>query len=176
MPGAHVTALDLSPEALRYARLNNTRTGAGITLLQADILALAGTPSLPETVASPPDNGCRSAPAGDHPALPDNREFDVIVSNPPYIPASQCGQMALNVTGYEPRGALFVPDGDPLVFYRAIARFARRRLRAGGALYFEIHENLSREVAALLEAGGFSEVTVREDLNSKPRMVRCKLQ
>jgi release factor glutamine methyltransferase len=152
LPGARVSALDISEDALRWARRNNEKYSAGVDFVQGDILQLSTTPRSPIST-----------------------EFDIIVSNPPYIPASERAAMHDNVTKYEPAGALFVPDDDPLVFYRAIAKFARRTLVHGGALYFEIHENLSCEVAELLESEGFNEVTVREDLNSKPRMVRCKL-
>lgn len=147
LPGAFVTALDLSPDALRYARLNIENSGARVTLVEADILA----PSL------------------------ETGTFDLIVSNPPYIPEAEREQMAPNVTRYEPATALFVPDGDPLLFYRAIARLARRTLVAGGALYFEIHEGAASGLAELLRAEGFRQIEVRDDINSKPRMVKCRL-
>ncbi len=99
--------------------------------------------------------------------------FDVIVSNPPYIPAGERERMARNVVEYEPWEALFVPDDDPLVFYRAIARAARRMLRRGGALYLEVHENLAGETETLLRAEGFGKVVVREDINGKKRMIRA---
>jgi release factor glutamine methyltransferase len=83
--------------------------------------------------------------------------------------------MAANVTGHEPATALFVPDDDQLLFYRAIARFARRWLAPGGALYFEIHEAAAADIARLLQAEGFVGIEVRDDINSKPRMVRACL-
>ena len=79
--------------------------------------------------------------------------------------------MADNVTEYEPESALFVPDDDPFVFYRAIAKFARRRLAKNGTLCFEIHEQAAQGVAGLLAAEGFREIEVRNDINSKPRFV-----
>ncbi|MEG1612520.1 MAG: peptide chain release factor N(5)-glutamine methyltransferase, partial [Alistipes sp.] len=97
--------------------------------------------------------------------------FDVIVSNPPYIPHAERAAMRVNVTDYEPDGALFVPDTDPLLFYRTIARAAHERLTPGGRLYYEIHENFSDEVCDLLRAEGFCEVALRRDFNDKPRMV-----
>ncbi|MDR2882166.1 MAG: peptide chain release factor N(5)-glutamine methyltransferase [Alistipes sp.] len=148
LPGARVTGIDISPGALRYARLNNERTGAGVELIEADILNADLAP----------------APG----------EFDVIVSNPPYIPAVERARMAANVVDHEPPGALFVPDADPLLFYRAIARFARRSLAPGGTLWFETHETTAAGVVGMLEAEGFADVELREDINSKPRMIRCR--
>jgi release factor glutamine methyltransferase len=81
--------------------------------------------------------------------------------------------MAANVTEHEPEVALFVPDTDPLIFYRAIARLAHRSLVAGGALYFEIHEQMAEQMAELLSSEGFTNVEIRQDLNSKPRMARA---
>ncbi len=82
--------------------------------------------------------------------------------------------MADNVVRHEPESALFVPDDDPLLFYRAIARFARRYLHPWGALYFETHETTAESVVELLSAEGFSNVELRNDINSKPRMIRCQ--
>ena len=102
-------------------------------------------------------------------------EFQCIVSNPPYIPRSEKASIRVNVTGYEPAEALFVEDGDPLIFYRAIARNARRLLRPGGRLYFEIHENFADETFRMLTREGFPDTAVRRDLNDKNRMT-CSLQ
>ena len=143
--GASVTGIDVSPDAMKFARRNNETTGAGVTLKEADAL----------------DPGLELG------------QFDIIVSNPPYIPASQRARMAANVAEYEPQVALFVPDGDPLLFYRAIAKFARRSLRTGGSLYFETHEETAYSAADILAGEGFREIKVREDINSKPRMIKC---
>lgn len=150
--GARMTAIDNSPAALRFARLNServgtrTRTGTQVAVKEADIL---------------------------NPKL-DLGTFDIIVSNPPYIPESERVSMADNVTRYEPGSALFVPDDDPLLFYCAIARFAKRSLAPGGRLYFEIHETFASEVSALLAAEGFSQIAVKEDINGKKRMIGCR--
>lgn len=93
----------------------------------------------------------------------------------PYIPRSEKASIRVNVTGYEPAEALFVEDGDPLIFYRAIARNARRLLRPGGRLYFEIHENFADETLRMLTREGFPDTAVRRDLNDKNRMT-CSLQ
>ena len=83
--------------------------------------------------------------------------------------------MRPNVVDYEPHMALFVPDNDPLIFYRSIAHTARRMLREGGGLYFEIYENLVEEMCAMLRAEGYGDVRVREDFRGKPRMICAKI-
>ena len=145
IPNAEVYAIDLSEEALAIATQNNIELNAGVTLLHDD--ALGEMPSI----------------AG--------LEFDLIISNPPYIPISERTQMHRNVTEYEPGMALFVEDDNPLVFYRAIAHKALTALRRGGYLLFEVHENLACEVADLLREAGFAQVEVRSDIFGKPRMV-----
>ena len=145
-----MTAIDISHEALRIARLNNEKYQAGVTFHNADIFDIEQFSIV-------------------------NFQFSIIVSNPPYIPSSERSQMAANVVGYEPEEALFVPDHDPLVFYRAIAEFSRRALAPEGALYFETHERAATEVVELLANYGFREIELREDIHSKPRMVRCRL-
>ncbi len=99
--------------------------------------------------------------------------MDIIVSNPPYIPESHKSGMEKNVIGYEPHSSLFVPDNDPLVFYRRIASFGMRHLNAGGHLFFEIHEQSGRQVMELMEQKGFREITIRHDINGKSRMLKC---
>lgn len=148
LPGAQVTAVDLSEEALAIARENARRHAAAIDFRREDAL-------------------------GD--LLPGAAEcFDLIVSNPPYVPQSERALMRDNVLHYEPAAALFVPDDDPLRFYRAIARHARRLLRPGGRLYFEIHENYARQMGNMLAEEGFPQSVVRRDLNDKNRMT-CSL-
>lgn len=149
IPGARVTAVDISEKALSIARENARRLDAKVDFRQGDALGEL---------------------------FPGQREqFDLIVSNPPYIPRSEKASMRVNVTGYEPAEALFVEDGDPLIFYRAIARNARRLLRPGGRLYFEIHENFADETLRMLTREGFPDTAVRRDLNDKNRMT-CSLQ
>ena len=104
--------------------------------------------------------------------LPD-AAFDLIVSNPPYVPQSDRAAMHVNVRDYEPPEALFVPDDDPLRFYRAIGRAARRLLRPDGRLWFEIYERLADETARLLADEGFGDIAVRRDINDKPRILCC---
>lgn len=149
---AAVRATDISVAALEIAHENARRNGVEVELLRADILA---------------------EPAEWEGAW-DDGTFDVIVSNPPYIPSRDLPSMHRNVTAYEPHTALFVPDGDPLVFYRAIARNAAWMLRSGGRLYFEIYEEFADDIRELLGSPGFADVEVRQDINGKNRMVRCR--
>ena len=149
IPESRITAVDISEKALSIARENARRLDAKVDFRQGDALGEL---------------------------FPGQREqFDLIVSNPPYIPRSEKASIRVNVTGYEPAEALFVEDGDPLIFYRAIARNARRLLRPGGRLYFEIHENFADETFRMLTREGFPDTAVRRDLNDKNRMT-CSLQ
>ena len=102
-------------------------------------------------------------------------KFDIVVSNPPYIPDSDSRLMRRNVTDYEPHRALFVPDNDPLLFYRSIARTALTMLKAEGKLYFEIYESLADEMQRMLHDEGYEEIVVREDFRGKPRMICAKV-
>lgn len=144
LPQAEVTALDISHTALETAQRNASMNGVRIRFIEDD--ALNGMPSL----------------AGE--------TFDIIVSNPPYIPHSEIESMHVNVTRYEPHEALFVDDADPLVFYRAIARAARTMLSEGGSLLFEVHEAWAERTAEMLRREGFGQTEVRIDLFGKPRM------
>lgn len=144
LPQAEVTALDISHTALETARRNAAMNGVRIRFIEDD--ALNGMPSL----------------AGE--------TFDIIVSNPPYIPHSEIESMHVNVTRYEPHEALFVDDADPLVFYRAIARTARTMLSDDGSLFFEVHEAWAERTAEMLRGEGFGQTEVRNDLFGKPRM------
>lgn len=105
---------------------------------------------------------------------PENKEVvDVIVSNPPYIPWKEKEQMHQNVTGFEPDLALFVPNDDPLLFYRALAQYASRRLTDKGYLFFELHENFAFETQRMVEDLGFEAVEIRKDLQGKERMLKA---
>lgn len=146
IPAATVTAIDLSAEALKIAQENATKLGAEVRFLADDVLQ--GVPQL-----------------GD-------KQFDIIVSNPPYIPISEREAMHINVTNFEPAMALFVEDSDPLIFYREIARIAKSRLSDRGALLFEIHELLAEETLQMLQSEGF-EAELRHDFLNKPRMICC---
>lgn len=145
-PKAGITGYDLSEEALGMARLNSSELKLEVRFEQKD--ALAG-----EAVSEP---------------------IDLIVSNPPYIPGADKAGMRRNVTEFEPHAALFVPDDDPLLFYKAIAGKAVTALKPGGMLFFELHEDYAEETRAMvLATNAFSEVTVHEDLQGKPRMLQA---
>lgn len=149
LPGAAVTALDLSPDALALARINAEALGASVIFRQGDFLSGNRELFSPQT-------------------------FDVIVSNPPYIPQKEAENLHRNVRDYEPHLALFVPDKDVLIFYRALAE-AKGLLKEGSAVYCETHRDLAEETAALFWEAGFRNVEVREDIFGAPRMVRAGL-
>lgn len=147
--GSSVWALDISAEALAVARRNGAKYAPDVSFVEGDALS-------------------------DFSAL-FAEKFDVVVSNPPYIPDSDSRLMRRNVTDYEPHTALFVPDNDPLLFYRSIARTALKMLKAEGKLYFEIYELLADEMQRMLHDEGYEEIVVREDFRGKPRMICAKL-
>lgn len=140
---AEVVAVDISCEALAVAQRNAARLGAEVEFVEADALA----------------------------DLSHLGEFDIIVSNPPYIPQSDIADMRKNVVEFEPHLALFVPDDDILRFYRATAENAEKMLRVDGSLWFEIYEKAGKEVCAMLRERGFAHTELIEDANLKPRMV-----
>lgn len=149
LPQAEVTAIDLSADALTLAAENAARLGASVRFVEADALQGLAQRFAAET-------------------------FDLIVSNPPYVPDSDRETMHCNVLDYEPHIALFVPDQDPLRFYRAIAQAAQQLLKPGGKLYFEIYHKAADSLEQLLCALGYEKVTVRRDLFDKPRMLCCQ--
>lgn len=144
LPQARVTAWDISPDALAIAAGNAHKLGASVRFEHQDAL-------------SAPD---------------DKERWDVIVSNPPYICDRERADMSDNVLSYEPELALFVPDSDPLLFYRAIARYASKALKPGGRLLFETNTAYAHEVAQAMADEGFTAIEVRNDCFGKPRMVK----
>ena len=149
LPGAQVTAVDLSDGALGVASCQDfreeLRSGAKAPVfLKADIL-------------EPPPS--------------DLGKFDIIVSNPPYVMESEKAMMRSNVLEHEPEMALFVPDEDPLVFYRAVARWAKSLLREDGFLMVEINEALGEETAEVFRRAGFPDAKVVKDLSDRDRFV-----
>lgn len=146
---AKVSAIDISDAALSVARRNGAIYAANVEFIKGDALA-------------------------DFDALFDDK-FDVIVSNPPYIPSKDVVMMRPNVVDYEPHMALFVPDDDPLLFYRAIAHTSLKILNEGGKLYFEIYETLVQEMCDMLRSEGYVDIVVKEDFRGKPRMICAKV-
>ena len=138
-----VYALDVSMQAVAVARKNALQLGAKVEFLEGDLLG----------------------------SIPNLALFDVLVSNPPYVPLQDQGEMHVNVLNFEPHLALFVPDEDPLVFYRAIGVWGQQLLKQGGKLYLEIYENLADELVQLLLSQGYKQLRVHQDLNGKNRML-----
>ena len=149
MPRAKVYAVDISDTALNVAVKNAERLRAGVHFVKGDALQ---SPVAPLSQMS----------------------FDVIVSNPPYVCESEKKDMHRNVLDYEPGLALFVPDDDPLVYYRAIAEEWGKLLKTGGLLCFEINERMENEMKEMLERNGYGNVVVKQDFCGKPRMVRAE--
>lgn len=147
IPFSNVTALDISAKALDVARLNAENLKANVKFIHADIFNW-----------QPSDNS-----------------FDIIVSNPPYIDMSEKEGMEPNVLDHEPASALFVPDSDPLVFYKRISSLASNALRPGGTLYFEINPRHANGFYPLLSSHGFQNVEILKDFQGRHRMVKaCK--
>lgn len=144
LPQAHVTAWDISTDALAIAAGNAHRLGASVRFEHQDALS------------APDDEAC----------------WDVIVSNPPYICDKERADMSDNVLSYEPELAIFVPDSDPLLFYRAITRYASKALKPGGRLLFETNTAYAHEVAQAMADEGFTAIEVRNDCFGKLRMVK----
>lgn len=143
MPESNVTAWDISADALDVARENAQRFGANVNFVKQDAL--------------------NAKPEG---------EWDVIVSNPPYICEKEKKDMAVNVLEHEPHTALFVPDADPLLFYRAITRLAVQTLSKGGRLYFEINPIYADDTCRMMRAEGMTAVELRSDMYGKQRMAK----
>ena len=169
IPGAQVTAVDISEGALAVASAQDfademSRTCAvAPDFLKADVLSCHTEPSLchPEPSLCHPERSEGSFPS----------HFDIIVSNPPYVMDSEKALMRKNVLDHEPHLALFVPDEDPLLFYRAVAQWALQLLKPGGFGIVEINEALGEETAEIYRRYGFCAVTIIKDLNDKDRFV-----
>lgn len=141
-PKAVVHACDISPEALEVAKNNAIKHNVEIQFHEKDVLHVASIPG----------------------------NCDIIVSNPPYVQESEKEQMQPNVLNFEPLQALFVSNTDPLVFYVAIIELAIRNLNPGGKIYFEINESKGAEVEILMNAAGFKQVRIIQDINNKNRI------
>lgn len=144
---ASVTAWDISDEALCIASANAERLGLDVEFKKRDAL-------------------CTEV------AEADVANYDIIVSNPPYICEKERVDMDNNVLQHEPETALFVPDNDPLLFYRAISDLAQKMLRSGGGLYFEINREYGEETTDMMRAMGFDSVELRKDFMENDRMVK----
>ena len=148
LPGFEAEAWDILPEALSLARENSRLNAVKVQVLHRDLF---------------------KAVDAEGPA------FSFVVSNPPYVCEEEAARMEANVLDYESPTALFVPDDDALVYYRALAALGRKRLVSGGALYVEINERFGRDVCRLFKDAGYAEVTLRRDLFGRDRMVKAVL-
>lgn len=141
-----ITAIDISPTALDVARENAEALRCKITFRQEDILKLP----------------------------PDRCVWDIIVSNPPYIALSEASAMEANVLDYEPHNALFVPESDPLIFYKAIARYGSHALKQGGQLFFEINPLYTHLLVQMLAFEGYINIDTARDIHGKVRFASAQ--
>ncbi len=144
LPLATITGVDISAEALLVAKENAVSQKTEINFCQLNFLEEQQWNHL--------------------------STYDIIVSNPPYIPINEMEQLDKNVTAFEPPAALFVPDENPLLFYEKIAAFAKTHLNSGGKIFVEVHEAYAKEVAALFSAT-YTSVEIKKDFSGKERMV-----
>ena len=148
-PSWQVSAIDVSEEALALARTNALSLVLDVHFEAADLLK-------------------------DFSDLAIKDKFNVVISNPPYIPNADAMSMLPNVLNHEPNLALFVPDSDPLLFYRRIVAFSEQYLEKEGYVFVEIHEDLSEETIQLFHQAGFANIELRKDLQGKPRMIKAQ--
>jgi release factor glutamine methyltransferase len=146
LPGFSVSAMDIAPDALQTAKANAESNQVEIDFVQNDIL----------------NNKFEI----------EHSKFEIIVSNPPYVTFADKRQMHTNVTDFEPHIALFVPEDDPLIFYKAIADFALNNLENGGMLFFEINENYGKQIVDLLNNKSFKNIELRKDMSGRNRMIK----
>lgn len=149
LPTAHVSAWDVSTEALQVAMENASMNHVNVQFEKTDILTYTPGPLEMET-------------------------WDIIVSNPPYVTKSEVSEMDANVLEFEPHLALFVENSDPLVFYRTITDLSIKLLKPTGSLYFEINSRLGNETLKLIEKYPFKEVELIQDISGKDRIIRAK--
>jgi release factor glutamine methyltransferase len=146
-PKASISAIDVSEEALKLAKSNSERLESPVSFVQDDILQ-------PKHIFED--------------------EFELIISNPPYVLESDKKEMHENVLMHEPHLALFVEDHDALIFYKAILEFSQKNLKKGGRLYFEIHEDMANPIKQLFLDFGFEDINIHKDFYGKDRVVKGK--
>ncbi|QBQ41618.1 peptide chain release factor N(5)-glutamine methyltransferase [Sphingobacterium psychroaquaticum] len=151
LSGARVSAIDISADAVAVARRNADHLEVDVQFVIADILEW-------DLI------------------LQADQQFDIIVSNPPYITPKEQAEMHPNVLRHEPHTALFVEEHNPLLFYNAIADLAKVHLAVGGVLYFEINQYLGPETVDLLQKKGFTSVELLQDINGADRMIRASIK
>jgi release factor glutamine methyltransferase len=146
LPTFSVSAIDISKAALQTAKKNAILNNADIGFIDADILNLRSEIEISKS--------------------------EIITSNPPYVTLHDKTKMHVNVTDFEPHNALFVPENDPLIFYKAIADFAVKNLTTNGLLFFEINESYGDDIVKLLAYKGFENIELRKDMTGRDRMIR----
>ena len=153
MPKAKVTAWDISDDALRIAQKNATLLGAEILFEKQDTLNISLTSHLSPLTS---------------------KQWDLIISNPPYIKPKERDGMERNVLAYEPHVALFAPEDQPIIFYQRIGDYAWQNLKSGGMLFFELNPLTANDVSSYLQGLGFQEVEIRKDDFGKDRFLKAK--
>jgi release factor glutamine methyltransferase len=148
LPGFAVSGFDISHDAVELAKENSLLNNTNVSFFHGNLLQPG-----PELL---------------------KKRCSILVSNPPYVRESEKKFMSANVLDYEPHSALFVPDEDPLIFYRALISLSYSILEPSGLVYFEINEALGTEVEEMLSAGGFTEVRIVSDINGKDRIIKGK--
>jgi release factor glutamine methyltransferase len=151
LPKANVWAIDISAAALVTAKQNAELNNVEVNLIEEDILNLTHNSQLT------------------------THNYNIIVSNPPYVTPTDKDLMHTNVTDFEPHTALFVPQDDPLLFYKAIADLAADKLATGGLLFFEINESYGDETIEMLKSKLFQNIELRKDMSGRDRMIKAVL-
>jgi release factor glutamine methyltransferase len=154
IPNAEVSAIDVSEKALATAKKNAEINKIVVNFINVDILKINDLAELPTSNFQLPT------------------QFDIIVSNPPYVRNLEKAEIKPNVLEYEPHLALFVEDTDALLFYRKIANLAKENLSENGQLFFEINQYLGKETVELLEDLGFKNIELKKDIYGNDRMIR----
>lgn len=173
IPNSEVTGWDISEDALRIAQGNVEMMEAGnVRIEHQNALALPKAAETDNEKMKGNDDKEVVKPKGEA-KTPSTQKWDLIVSNPPYICEKEKADMEKNVLEHEPSLALFVPDEDPLKFYRAIAEYASSALKSGGALYFEINPIYEKETREMLLKLDFKDIETKEDAFGKKRMMRA---
>ena len=167
MKEAKVTAWDISDDALRIAKKNAEALGAEVTFEQRDALNHGDRHS---------DLRCATIiePVPMIHPVPMIQQWDAIVSNPPYVCQKEAATMERHVLEHEPHLALFVPDDDPLRFYRAIAKYGQKTLKPNGLLYFELNPLYASETESMVRELGFAETDIKQDMFGKQRFLKAK--
>ena len=161
VPQANVSAIDISEKALEVAKRNADLNKVAINFIQADLLEMDDLSQISNSQLPIPNS-----------QFPTN--FDIIVSNPPYVRNLEKQEIKKNVLDYEPHLALFVEDTDALLFYRKIAQLALKNLSPNGLLFFEINQYLGKETVELLENLGFKNIELKKDIYGNDRMVKSE--